>query len=171
MFDVNTLGPLYLYQATHPLLIAPRKINSKDAPTPKFFITSSALGSLGAFFATFPTTAYGTSKAAVNYVALGIHHQTEDVGAVVIPYHPGTFLPALPSFLSAVLISSFGDAGLVMTDMGPKDADAFSHIPNMPQAITPEQSAEEYVDLIDRSTRAEHGGKFWAQGSSEPYLW
>jgi hypothetical protein len=58
-----------------------------------------------------------------------------------------------------------------MTDMGPKDIDAFSHIPNMPTPITTEQSAQEYVDLIDRSTRAEHGGKFWAQGSSEPYLW
>ncbi|KAJ9092787.1 hypothetical protein QFC21_006662 [Naganishia friedmannii] len=149
IYEVNTLGPLHLYQATYPLLIAPRKVNSKDAPTPKFFITSSALGSLGAYFASFPATAYGVSKAAVNYVALAIHHQTEDVGAVVIPYHPG----------------------LVMTDMGPKDAEAFSHIPNMPKAITPEQSAEEYVDLIDRSTRAEHGGKFWGQGSSEPYPW
>ncbi|KAJ9119038.1 hypothetical protein QFC22_003529 [Naganishia vaughanmartiniae] len=150
-FEVNTLGPLHLYQATYPLLIASRTSGtaSKDLPAPKFFITSSGLGSLGAFFSTFILTPYGTSKAAVNYVALAIHHQTEDAGAVVIPYHPG----------------------LVMTDMGPKEADSFSHIPNMPRAITAEQSAKDYVDLVDRSTRAEHGGKFWGQGSSEPYPW
>ncbi|KAJ9092789.1 hypothetical protein QFC21_006664 [Naganishia friedmannii] len=149
-FDVNTLGPLHLYQATHPLLIATRTNSSaKDLPAPKFFITSSALGSLGNFFSAFILAPYGVSKAAVNYIALAIHHQTEDVGAVVVPYHPG----------------------LVMTDMGPKDPAAFAHIPNLPAAITPEQSAQEYVDLIDRSTRAEHGGKFWGQGSSEPYPW
>jgi hypothetical protein len=50
-------------------------------------------------------------------------------------------------------------------------ADAFADVPNMPTPISPEQSAQEYVDLIDRSTRAEHGGKFWGQGSSEPYPW
>jgi NAD(P)-dependent dehydrogenase (short-subunit alcohol dehydrogenase family) len=79
-----------MYQATYPLLIESR-VNNKDTgvPAPKFFITSSALGSLGAFLEGFITAAYGMSKAAVDYLALSIHHQTKDVGAVVIPYHPG----------------------------------------------------------------------------------
>ena len=37
--------------------------------------------------------------------------------------------------------------------------------------ITPEQCADEYVDLIMRSTRAEHGGRFWGQGWDEPLPW
>lgn len=89
MFRVNTLGPLYMYQATYPLLIETRVQNS-TLPAPKFFITSSALGSLGGFFDAFIVAPYGISKAAVNYLALSIHHQTEHVGAVVVPYHPGT---------------------------------------------------------------------------------
>lgn len=93
MFQVNTLGPLYMYQATYPLLIESRAGNKDpSAPAPKFFITSSLLGSLGAFYDGFIVAPYGVSKAAVNYLALSIHHQTKDVGAVVIPYHPGKLL-------------------------------------------------------------------------------
>jgi NAD(P)-dependent dehydrogenase (short-subunit alcohol dehydrogenase family) len=77
-----------MYKATYPLLIESRE-NKSDLPAPKLFITSSALGSKGAFFPSFITAPYGMSKAAVNYLALSIHHQTEKVGAVVVPYHPG----------------------------------------------------------------------------------
>jgi norsolorinic acid ketoreductase len=90
MFQVNTLGPLHMYQATYPLLIESRAGNKhSNAPVPKFFVTSSALGSMGGFYEKFIVAPYGVSKAAVNYLALSIHHQTKDVGAVVIPYHPG----------------------------------------------------------------------------------
>lgn len=97
MFEVNTLGPLYMYQATYPLLIESRANNkNSNAPAPKFFITSSLLGSLGGFYDGFIVAPYGVSKAAVNYLALSIHHQTKDVGAVVIPYHPGkSFSPPM----------------------------------------------------------------------------
>lgn len=77
-----------MYKATYPLLIESRETNS-GLPAPKLFITSSALGSLGSFFEGFITAPYGMSKAAVNYLALSIHHQTEKIGAIVIPYHPG----------------------------------------------------------------------------------
>lgn len=152
-FEVNTLGPLHLYQATHPLLIASRKTDStpsKDIPVPKFFITSSGLGSMGGYIPFYPATAHGASKAAVNYLAVAIHHQTEDVGAVIIPYHPGNVITYV---------------------LGPKEAEAYAAIPDVPQGITPEQCAKEYVDLIERSSRAEHGGRFWAQGFAEPYPW
>lgn len=100
MFQVNTLGPLYMYQATYPLLIESRANNAdKNVPAPKFFITSSALGSLGGFYEGFIVAPYGISKAAVDYLALSIHHQTKDVGAVVIPYHPGKrILFPIPGF-------------------------------------------------------------------------
>lgn len=89
MFNVNTLGPLYLYQAAYSLLIAPRTTD-KTLPPPKFFITSSVLATMGGFIDNPIIAPYGVSKAAVNYLALAIHHQTEPVDAVVIPYHPGT---------------------------------------------------------------------------------
>jgi norsolorinic acid ketoreductase len=88
-FNVNTLGPLYLYQATYPLLIASR-LTDKTLPPPKFFITSSVLATMAGFIDNPIIAPYGVSKAAVNYLALAIHEQTMSVDAVVIPYHPGT---------------------------------------------------------------------------------
>lgn len=35
---------------------------------------------------------------------------------------------------------------------------------DMPGVLTPDQSAAEYAELIINSNRAEHGGRFWAQG-------
>jgi hypothetical protein len=65
-----------------------------------------------------------------------------------------------------------GMVGNVITYvLGPKEAEAYAAIPDVPQGITPEQCAKEYVDLIERSSRAEHGGRFWAQGFAEPYPW
>jgi norsolorinic acid ketoreductase len=40
-----------------------------------------------------------------------------------------------------------------------------------PAAISPEQSAAEFADLIVKATRAEDGGKFLGQGSEEPLPW
>lgn len=88
-FQVNTLGPLYLYQATYPLLMETRT-KDPSLPAPKFFITSSMVGSTGGVPAMYVNGSYGASKAAVNHIASAIHHQTEKVNAVVIPYHPGT---------------------------------------------------------------------------------
>lgn len=59
-YAVNTIGPITLYQATRELLLA--------APAaPKFFVVSSAVGSVqnGPGIG-FHLPAYGTSKAAVN---------------------------------------------------------------------------------------------------------
>ncbi|KAI5451651.1 hypothetical protein NCC49_001632 [Naganishia albida] len=153
-FNVNTLGPLYLYQATYPLLIATRlqEASKTDGtlPIPKFFITSSMVGSTGGVPAQFVNGSYGASKAAANHIASAIHHQTEKAGAVVIPYHPG----------------------LVVTDMARKTASEFGLTPDqMPGSISPEQCAEEYAELIVKATRDEHGGKFWGQGFAEPIPW
>jgi norsolorinic acid ketoreductase len=91
-FEVNTLGPLFMYKATYPLLIETREKN-KDLPPPKFFVTSSIIASMAGYLSQFIVAPYGMAKAAVNYLALSIHHQTEHVGAVVVPYHPGKSSP------------------------------------------------------------------------------
>lgn len=41
----------------------------------------------------------------------------------------------------------------------------------LPGAISPEQCASEYADLIVKATRAEHGGKFLGRGFAEPIPW
>lgn len=59
LFEINTLGPLRLFQAVLPLL----------KPGAKFLVMSSATGSIaGALEMPFGVGAYGMSKAAVNYL-------------------------------------------------------------------------------------------------------
>lgn len=78
--QINTLAPIFLYQATHALLSA--------STTPKFFIISSTLGSIGSMSQLpLPMLAYGMSKAAVNYAAVKFH--SEDSKIIVVPVQPG----------------------------------------------------------------------------------
>jgi norsolorinic acid ketoreductase len=60
------------------------------------------------------------------------------------------------------------ETGLVATDMNTKSGIDMS---GFPAAISPEQSAAEFADLIVKATRAEDGGKFLGQGSEEPLPW
>jgi NAD(P)-dependent dehydrogenase (short-subunit alcohol dehydrogenase family) len=70
-FAVNTIGPLVLFQATYPLLMA-----SSDAP--KFIPITSVAGSVtvGAPMGV-PLLAYGASKAALNYLTIKIRADHE----------------------------------------------------------------------------------------------
>lgn len=78
--QINTLAPIFLYQATHALLTA--------SSEPKFFIISSNLGSIGDMKQLpLPMLAYGMSKAAVNYAAVKFHN--EDSKITVVPVQPG----------------------------------------------------------------------------------
>ena len=79
-FEVNVVGPLLLFQATAELLDA--------APAPKFFAISSAIGSIS-LQANFPleSSAYGTSKIALNFVLARIHFENPKILAA--PVHPG----------------------------------------------------------------------------------
>ncbi|KAJ9092780.1 hypothetical protein QFC21_006654 [Naganishia friedmannii] len=148
VWSTNTLGPLHLYQATSGLLMASRA-DHPNLSAPKFFITSSKLASMGAHIP-MPVGAYGASKVAVNYLAVSIHHQTEQFGAVIVPYHPG----------------------VVCTDMIRESAKDFGmRVEDVPGLISPEQSAAEYIDLILKATRAEHGGRFLGQGFASPIPW
>ncbi|KAI1617304.1 hypothetical protein EDD37DRAFT_616198 [Exophiala viscosa] len=80
-FQINTLAPILLYQATQPLLDASEQ-------TPKFFIISSSLGSNGLQDDyPLPMLAYGMSKAGVNYAASRIHREEDRI--VFIAQQPG----------------------------------------------------------------------------------
>jgi norsolorinic acid ketoreductase len=78
--NVNTVGALIIFQATWRLL--------QVAASPKFVTMSSTLGSIGTEKA-FPTPsiAYGSSKAALNWLTKSIHDDYAPL--IAFPIHPG----------------------------------------------------------------------------------
>lgn len=79
-FTINTVAPLLLFQATAALL--------KAASTPKFVVLSSGAGSLSQVDKLpVENTAYGASKAALNFVTRRIHY--ENPGLIAFPINPG----------------------------------------------------------------------------------
>ncbi|KAJ6581989.1 hypothetical protein B0H19DRAFT_984126 [Mycena capillaripes] len=79
-FEVNTLGPIVLFQAAHTLLLA--------SPTgaPVFAIISSLLGSMGRYLPV-PATPYGVSKAAANYLVKALDAQNPEL--ITMSIEPG----------------------------------------------------------------------------------
>lgn len=79
-YKVNVVGPLLLFQATAELLDA--------APKPKYIVISSTAGSIASQEKLpLETTAYGSFKAAVNFVTRKIHFENPKI--VVFPLQPG----------------------------------------------------------------------------------
>jgi norsolorinic acid ketoreductase len=82
--EVNTIGPLVLFQAIYPLLAA--------APRPKFFVMATSVSSFGLMeHFPIPSAAYGASKAGVNYIARKIHFEHQNVISVCL--YPGYATP------------------------------------------------------------------------------
>ena len=77
-FEINTLGPIKLFQAAYPLL----KASSK----PKFVLISSVLGSIGCMDQ-LPNLSYGLSKVGANFLIKKVHLEHEDIASLAI--HPG----------------------------------------------------------------------------------
>ncbi|KAJ1567549.1 hypothetical protein HK405_005562 [Cladochytrium tenue] len=77
-FQVNTLGPLALFQATLPLL--------RQSANPIFVAVTSGMGSTGNMdeIAGMPAVAYSVSKAALNHVVRKIHFENPDLIAFSI---------------------------------------------------------------------------------------
>lgn len=80
-FEVNTLGPIKLFQAMHPLLAA--------SQAPKFVLISSSLGAISEMEGAIPTLSYGVSKAGANYAVRKIHFEHEYENIVSFALHPG----------------------------------------------------------------------------------
>jgi norsolorinic acid ketoreductase len=79
-FEINTIAPIKLFQATKALL--------DGAENPRFCITSTNIASLGLMRSIpMPTIAYGLTKAAANYALAKIHY--EDSKITTIALHPG----------------------------------------------------------------------------------
>jgi norsolorinic acid ketoreductase len=131
-FRINTLGPLILFQALYPLL--------KARQTRKFFVVSSGAGSIKDIMP-LAITAYGSSKAALNYITRRLHSEHLEEGFVIIPLSPGW----------------------VATDMGNAAATSVG-IEKAP--LTVEQSVAGQVKLIDNAGK-EDSGRFWSFDGEE----
>ncbi|CAA7265271.1 unnamed protein product [Cyclocybe aegerita] len=132
--EVNTTGVLVLFQALASLLKASKS-------TPKFIPISSGAGSLTALIhAPLGFTAYGASKAAMNFLTRKIHYENEWL--VAFPLAPG----------------------LVNTDMGSKVRvmDKTGIMANLQDEMmmSVEEASVALVNLVDNSTREKQGGEF-----------
>ncbi len=79
-FEVNVCGVICLFQAVLPLL--------NNAKAPKFVTLGTSAASLADMEKrNFPNPAYGTSKAALNYITLKIHFENPRLTA--FPLDPG----------------------------------------------------------------------------------
>lgn len=79
-FHVNVVGTVVLFQAVLPLL--------EKSANPKFVSVSTAVGSIAEQeIYPLPSTAYGGSKAALNYITRKLHFEHPNI--VVYPISPG----------------------------------------------------------------------------------
>ena len=128
----NVLGPIFIFQTLYPYLIKKK--------TRQIVFVSSLAGSIGAYFP-ISSSAYGQSKAALNYSAKELSAELDAEEFTVVSVHPGA----------------------VTTDMGNaaveslSDADAVNTLKEM--QITPVESATQQVKLFDDLSR-EQNGKF-----------
>ena len=83
-FEINTLGPLRVVEATLPFLNSGGKVG----------IVTSRVGSLGDN-SSGQMYAYRVSKAGANMVALNLHHDLSKRGIAVVALHPGMVATAL----------------------------------------------------------------------------
>ena len=82
--EVNTIGPLVLFQAAYPLMEA--------AEQPKFIVMATGVSSFGLMeHMPLPSAGYGASKAGVNYITRKIHFEHPNVTSVCL--YPGYVTP------------------------------------------------------------------------------
>ncbi|KAL1752416.1 hypothetical protein FB107DRAFT_250845 [Schizophyllum commune] len=141
--EINTNGPLVLFQATYTLL--------RESAKPKFIVVSSGMGSI-TFGAsqTVNTYAYGASKAAVNWVTRKLHHDFPDF--IVFPINPG-------------------GVGTDMAHESLARDPGMEGLQKSLNMITAEESARGILEQIDIATRETHGGNFVDYSGLGKWAW
>ncbi|CDK25479.1 unnamed protein product [Kuraishia capsulata CBS 1993] len=118
-WDVNTKGAVITYQAIRPLVV---KSQEK-----KIVFISSLAGSVAGFFP-MPNPAYGSSKAALNYIIRSISAESEGEGLKVLSMHPG------------MVATDMGKRGLTKIDVSSMNI----------AVISPEESARAILEQIEK---------------------
>ncbi|KAM4060823.1 short chain dehydrogenase [Hirsutella rhossiliensis] len=133
-FEVNSIGPFKLFQACWPLL--DRSDPALGPGGKKFVLVTSFVGSIAGLEAeSFPSAAYGMSKAGANWMAKKMSVEFKDRGLKVGIIHPGW----------------------VRTDMGQSLADAVG-LEQPPMTI--EDSSRLVLEQIDKLSFDTTHGKF-----------
>ncbi|CDK26010.1 unnamed protein product [Kuraishia capsulata CBS 1993] len=118
-WEVNAKGSVITYQAIRPLVV---KSQEK-----KIVFISSVAGSIAGYFP-LPNPAYGSSKAALNYIIRSIAAESKDEGLKVLALHPG------------MVTSDMGNFGLTKVDITGMDI----------VLLTPKESATAVIEQIEK---------------------
>lgn len=131
-FEINTLGPIILFQACLSLL--------QKSPDPKFVLTTSAVASCTiAPSLPAPVVAYAVSKVAANWFVS--RAQGEHPEICFLPIHPGLVVTDMSSsFMEHAAEPGSGDDFL--------------------RAISVEECVKGYLQVVDKATKEKDGGKF-----------
>ena len=160
-FDVNSLGPVRLFQATRPLL-------AKSA-NPRFVLISSVMGSITSrkdF--TIPNTSYGTSKAAANYLVRAIHFENDNIAALAI--HPGWDHPESPYSKTCVQVLTKTTILLSSGVSTPRAKAAVQASGYSGDLIEVKESVDATVARIDALSKSKGSGEFWSyDGTTIPW--
>lgn len=143
-WKTNVLGSIFLYQAFYPLIA---KGNKKQ-----IIFVSSLAGSIGGFF-DVSVSAYGQSKAALNYTTKEISFELREKGFTVVAVH----------------------AGMVSTDMGNHGKNSLiasaPHLKDVIEGlgISPESSVSSLLSLVDKLSTDDNGKFISYDGSELPW--
>ena len=140
-WKTNVLGSIFLYQAFYPLVA---KGNKKQ-----IIFISSPVGSIGAFLE-ISNSAYGQSKAALNYTTKEISFELRDQGFTVVAVSPGLVSTDMGNYGMKNIISS-----------APQFKEMIEAI-----LITPETSASSLLSVFDKLS-ADDNGKFLSHEGTE----
>ncbi|KEF51371.1 uncharacterized protein A1O9_12520 [Exophiala aquamarina CBS 119918] len=142
--NVNFGGPLKLVQGLKGLLGLDTTTRSPTVNGPKFILISSSVGSLGTPEPVPGCLAYGSSKAAANYLITRLHLELAAQDFTAVAVHPGW----------------------VRTRMGWHAADQWGASRDI-VPLSPEESATAVLKVVDEATREKSGGKFLSYDGSE----
>ncbi|KAK6199594.1 uncharacterized protein RJT21DRAFT_87476 [Scheffersomyces amazonensis] len=143
-YTVNSLAPILVLQKLHKYLLKKQ--------TRKIAFISSGIGSLTRFLPT-PISAYGQSKAALNFSVIELSHELKPEGFNVVAITPGVVATGMGTYGREKILKA-----------SPEIADIIDSI-----TITPEQSGTNVAKLID-NLKSEDNGKFFSyDGTEYPY--
>ncbi|ANB11001.1 hypothetical protein AWJ20_3795 [Sugiyamaella lignohabitans] len=143
-YKINTLAPLLLFKAFYPLL--------KKKDTRQVIFISSDAGSIAAT-PKMSFSAYGQSKAALNYSTKELSFELEEEKFTIIALNPGPVL---------------SDMGTFSREEMKKISVAFSH-KHWDTAPSVKESVDELLLVIDKLTPADNGKFFHHDGTIYPW--
>ena len=171
--EVNTIGPVRLFQHFLPLL--------SRSTQPHFINITSSAGSLARqdkLPLGFQLAGYGASKAAINLITRRIHFEHSNITALSIhPGKPHQHPPPSLALKQPITADEHLDclcvwpccAGWVQTDAGNAVSERMGHDPQ--SKTSTDESVQRVLALVDGSARDTHGGKVYSADDGKELPW